>query len=218
MTSSRRSFLPVTLLFLAAAPACILGPDIVGETLTEAQLSAGAGSTTDAQDTNVSATTQIELTDGAALGYGQPCELGPPEAMIETGDPPDPDDPNLVQASVLSAINDCASDMCLFVYDNNLPPTCEVDADCGTPDAACWEGQCHLHAPYVFEHSRCTQACETAADCPDVEGCATGMSCVVVRMLGTYCCQPVCACNDQLDLAAAEMKATQCEAGFPGCT
>lgn len=215
MTATPRASLSLSLLLFTIAPACILGPD------TEDTLTLGPIGTTDAMggtDGNISATSTGTTIVPDALHYGDPCDLGPPLFYEETDSPPDADDEFHPQSSVLAPNDQCDGGICLFTYEDQLPADCDVDADCGTPDAVCSDDhKCVLSEAYVADNARCSHTCETAADCPDVPGCATGFSCGIVNLLGEFCCQPVCVCNDEISLGTLEHAAAQCAQGFPGC-
>ncbi|MBZ5714206.1 hypothetical protein [Nannocystis pusilla] len=223
MTASRPALLALSLLLVTTAPACVLTPELIGETLTEGGDSAATISasteltvTTLTGATDIGATTE-SIANPNPLLYGQPCELIA-EAWEETADPPDGDEVLQPQATALSSSERCASGMCLLTYDDPLPVDCETHADCGKPEAVCSDaGQCMLAPAYVADHTRCTQACETAADCPDIPGCQTGVSCAIASRLGENCCQPVCACNDHLSVSRSEELAAICAANPPGC-
>ncbi|MCY1053527.1 hypothetical protein [Nannocystis sp. SCPEA4] len=209
MTASRHPSLALFLVLVTVAPACVLTPELVGETLTE-----GGDSATTTSAGTAASVTITTATDSAGqpnpLLYGQPCELVA-EVWEETADPPDEDDVAQPMASALSVSEQCVSGMCLLIYDDYQLIDCETDADCGKPELICaGSGHCALAPEYVAEHTRCTQACETAADCPDIPGCQTGVSCVIVSRLGANCCRPVCACNDQLSVGRSEELAAIC--------
>jgi len=215
MTASPRSLFALALIL--ATPACLLTPDVIGETLTEGQQESHSTATDGSGPVTTSATTEVSDNPNP-LAYGQPCELGPPEAWEETSDPPDEDDIVQPQATVLSVSEQCVSGMCLLSYDDQVPIDCETDADCGDPELACADfDQCVLTPAYVAEHARCTQTCDSAADCPAIPGCETGVSCAIVSLLGQNCCQPVCVCNDRHSVGRSETLAAQCAQGFEGC-
>ncbi|MDC0674258.1 hypothetical protein [Nannocystis radixulma] len=213
MTASRPPCLALSLALITAAPACVLPPEIIGETLTHGDSVATSSAGTVAPDpspTDSPGDTTESSANPNPLLYGQPCELVA-EVWEETADPPDEDDAAQPMASALSVSEQCLSGMCLLTYDDYRLIDCETDADCGKPELICaGSGHCALAPEYVAEHTRCTKACETAADCPDIPGCQTDVSCVIVSRLGANCCRPVCACNDQLSVSRSEELAAIC--------
>lgn len=222
MTASRSPCLALSLILVTATPACVLTPEIIGETLTEGGdsvtvASVGSASTVTTGATDSPGNTTESPANPDPRLYGQPCELVA-EAWEETADPPDEDDAAQPMATALSVSEQCVSGMCLLTYDDYRLIDCETDADCGKPELICaGSGHCALAPEYVADHTRCTQACETAADCPDIPGCQTGVSCAIASLLGTHCCQPVCACNDQLSVSRGEELAAIC-AYDPECS
>ena len=144
---------------------------------------------------------------------GAPCNHGPARPS-ET----------LVVTFPALACNDL---VCVYA-DRKEPPVgpCERHADCNVPgDPAqpfrCDEGRCEVATQHVLDRSMCSQFCDADADCRNVdEGseCKSGFACVPPQDLGDYCCQKMCICMDELDLASARIRAEQCEAGtHEGC-
>ena len=106
----------------------------------------------------------------------------------------------------------CDDLLCVYADDVTVPQNpCSSDVDCnvtGRDTFACNEsGQCELSLDYVLDRSMCSRTCSTDADCandgennpvdPD-SNCATGFKCTVLVGAGEFCCQPLCACNDDL--------------------
>lgn len=119
----------------------------------------------------------------------------------------------------------CDQLMCLYANDEEPPAEpCETHADCnpvGGETFRCESGQCEVSATHVLERSMCTQHCEADADCsggdPDT-ACASGFACARIHSLGDFCCEKLCVCRDDLDLAATEQRDEACEAGnLQGC-
>ncbi len=116
---------------------------------------------------------------------------------------------------------------CLYAPEEAAPSEdCTDDEQCGgNGEFYCdlEEGRCALDPAFIEERSMCTQTCDTAADCVGVDGtaCESGFSCEPIASLGSLCCQPVCVCNDDLNVAAAEALRQGCEDGtiseMPGC-
>lgn len=106
-------------------------------------------------------------------------------------------------------------------FDEHAPlEDCTSDDMCGGSDGEFYcdleAGRCALTPSFIAARSMCTQTCETAADCVGVEGtpCESGFSCEPIASLGELCCQPVCVCNDDLDVIGAEELRYDCENGY----
>jgi hypothetical protein len=205
-----RSQSPCALLLAVAAvaPACVLSPEFVGATLTEAASNASAVSATTVVDegSSVGSTTVGEdvtttgtgsgagtTTEAPAAGaYGSFCEL----AGI-TYDP---------QRTVIVPQPDCDGGICLLVSDDG-PLACNFDLECAeeAEGSACGQnGLCDLPPAFLEANTRCTRTCEHDEDCPDLPGCTTGFRCATITFLGPLCCQKVCACKDHLHDAQAD--------------
>jgi len=82
------------------------------------------------------------------------------------------------------------------------------------------EDRCELNPNHVIARSMCTEECTEDADCVGEDGtaCQGGFACAPVAALGSLCCQKLCVCRDDLDVAAAELLALECAEGTaPGC-
>lgn len=187
-------------LLIIALTGCPLTPEVIGDTLTTTAGSGdgeslGAGTTTAGGD---GSTTVITGSTGAGEDltgattessgvYGSFCELA------------DLSPPLLSPVSAPQPL--CEGDICVLVAD---PPfACSGDDECveekgegSQCDAAGW---CTETDAFLQTNTRCTQACETIADCPAIPGCATGLTCAPGTMIGPLCCQKMCLCNDHLD-------------------
>ncbi|MCX4246676.1 hypothetical protein [Paraliomyxa miuraensis] len=137
---------------------------------------------------------------------GRPCNHGP--AFVPQG-----------QAITFPALA-CDDLLCVYAEDVDEPAgTCSSDADCNGPEAPskfhCEEGSCALDQAYVLQRSMCSQSCESDADCdggdPDTT-CHTGFACARIQSLGDHCCEKLCVCRDDLDLAAARQLEVECRA------
>ncbi|WP_434427804.1 hypothetical protein [Nannocystis pusilla] len=212
---------PPLLLLAFALAACPPPPDFVGETLpgrTTGDATAvpgpetGVSVTTVVQDpttttTGGSTTTSDETGTSAGTGapasaYGSFCEL--------VGAGPD------LQQTVIVPQPACDGGICLLVSDAG-PLACTLDAQCEEEAAGsvCADnGLCNLSPGFVEANARCTQLCETDQDCPAVPGCATGLRCTTITLIGPLCCQRVCACEDHLSGPQADDAEAIC-AGDP---
>lgn len=86
---------------------------------------------------------------------------------------------------------------------------------------------CRLSTRFVLEHSMCSKVCQDDDDCRDRPGhrvvaegtrCESGFQCVVLQALGDLCCEKLCVCGDELDLAGTSQLADACAAGTQqGC-
>ncbi len=122
-----------------------------------------------------------------------------------------------------------ACEQLLCVFGESLDPPvdpCESDADCaqlsGGKDAfVCASGRCVVGRQAVLERSMCSATCVSDSDCAEAaEGtrCAPGFACAPLMSLGEFCCEKVCVCRDDLDVARVEQLAADCAAqDVPGC-
>ncbi|MEM6996871.1 MAG: hypothetical protein AAF721_40590 [Myxococcota bacterium] len=144
---------------------------------------------------------------------GAPCNHGPAE----------PSEALTVTFPALS----CNELVCVY-SDKQEPPegSCEAHADCNEPGTTeapfrCEEGRCRLSPEHILQKSMCSEFCTEDADCADADPttkCATGFACLPPQDLGPYCCQPMCLCRDDLDLATALDRKAECDAGtHAGC-
>lgn len=128
------------------------------------------------------------------------------------------------QAVTFPALS-CDHLLCVYAEDVEPPAEgCEQDADCN-PDGGsamvCAGGRCELGQSHVLERSMCSERCEVDADCggadPD-SACNGGFACARIQGLGDHCCEKLCVCRDDLDVAAAADLERTCSAGTtPGC-
>lgn len=160
-----------------------------------------------------------ETTDGfpPMAGLGAPCDHD-----RAPGDVPD-------SRLLTFPTTDCPGAVCLYSDIAEAPADpCDDAADCNSADPGsarfeCDAGtdQCELSGDYVASRSFCSGFCESDADClSDGEtDCQTGFSCVPHSAIGAAACRPVCACNDDLDLASATDLRDECVDGTsPACT
>ncbi len=119
----------------------------------------------------------------------------------------------------------CEQLMCVYA-ESLAPPAdpCETAAQCndaGGDRFRCVSGRCELGMKHVLERSMCSQTCDEEADCQggdDDTSCRTGFTCAPLLELGDFCCEKVCVCRDDLDVAAAEDLAADCASGdAAGC-
>lgn len=172
------------------------------------------GDTTGSETTDASATADesgsITVTgEVPPQDIGLPCQLaGVPEShLLELGNA------------------DCGSGMCLYADTimADSQQTCTEDGECsgfGNGVICGASGLCELDPAHIAERSRCTDTCLDDTECVGADGttCAGGFACMPVTSLGSVCCQGVCVCRDELDVASAEMLAADCAAGLtPGC-
>jgi len=125
----------------------------------------------------------------------------------------------------------CDQLLCVYGDAQEAPDgACSDNEDCNPSPPydrfECLNSSCQLSRQYILERSMCSKKCGSDADCAnggagnrvvvDETECGTGFSCAIIQALGTFCCQPVCVCND--DLVPDNMLTQQCEAGTaPGC-
>lgn len=148
----------------------------------------------------------------ARTDVGRPCNHGP--GFV-------PDD----QAITFPAL---ACDHLLCVYAEDLEPSeepCVTSSDCNPPGTeeklVCEEGRCVADPTYVLSRSMCSERCEVDDDCqggdPDTT-CSRGFACARIQGLGDHCCEKLCVCKDDLDVAAAADLERTCTADTtPGC-
>ncbi len=113
----------------------------------------------------------------------------------------------------------CDHLLCVYAEDAEAPAeVCDQDADCnvGTDDKfRCQEGACVLDQTYVMNRSMCSLSCESDADCgggdPETS-CRSGFTCARIQGLGDHCCEKLCVCRDDLDVATAERLEAECSA------
>ena len=152
------------------------------------------------------------------LGFGcQTSDVGAPcnHGVIESPTTPTVTFPALA----------CDQLTCLYA-DNRDPPAepCESHADCdlgGTGRFRCEAGACTVASTYVLERSMCTQSCESDDDCAGGDpgtACETGFACARIQSLGPFCCEKLCVCRDDLDVAGAAQRDVECAAStLRGC-
>ncbi|WP_434418116.1 hypothetical protein [Nannocystis pusilla] len=183
--------IPRSLLFTVAlvVAGCPLTPEIIGETVTASDSGAGGSSTSattgDGQGVSTTTASGSTTTDLPSGAFGSACEL--------VGFPP------VINHSAITPQPACDSGICLLVVDKKYQ--CESDLDCETnvgDGVACDEGYCDVSPAVILEGARCTQTCETAADCPEIPGCTSGAICGSFMVTGELCCQKVCGCIDSL--------------------
>lgn len=191
-------------LLLAAsslASACVLTPEVIGETLTNTD--AGTGETDVAGASDSVGTTSAGPGSGA---YGSPCAL--------VGAPKD------LQITAISPQPACDAGICLLV-DDHAPWVCEVDASCEVdegPGSVCGDnGLCNLTPSFVEDNARCTETCELDTDCPQIPGCVEGVACATITNIGALCCAKVCACKDYLNPTQAATAEANCIADPDFC-
>lgn len=180
------------------APACVLTPEVIGDTLTGASTG----------ETGVGATDGVGTTSaGPESGaYGSPCAL--------VGAPKD------LQITAISLQPACDAGICLLVNDRG-PWVCEEDASCAVdegPGSVCGEnGFCNMTPSFVEENTRCTATCEVDTDCPELPGCVAGPACATITNIGELCCAKVCACQDHLNPAQTATAEANCVADPEFC-
>lgn len=121
-----------------------------------------------------------------------------------------------------------ACDELLCVYGERVVEpagVCTSDSDCEVPGSTgvfeCVEQACRVRNEHVLERSMCSQYCGDDNDCADAVSdttCKTGFACAPLMSLGEQCCQKVCVCRDNLDVATTDTLAQACAEGTaPGC-
>lgn len=212
MHSNTHAFLRPLLLVVALTPACVLTPDLIGETLTglaggdHDDHTTAYGETGTTGDEHGASETSL---DPAPDSYGAACELA--------GVGPD------IQRTEVVPQPACDGGICLLVSDD-APLACEPgdDASCELaegPGSVCGaNGLCGLTPAFVEANARCTETCEVDTDCPPIPGCMTGTTCTTVTLIGELCCQKVCACNDHIFPAQVEDMQATCDADPELCS
>lgn len=182
-----------------ADPACLLDPEIVGETLTG---DAATGLATVTDSGQGASETSAGPVEGA---YGSFCEhVGVESAIVRTE---------------ISAQPLCDGGVCLVVNDDG-PLACDDDPECadvGAGSICSDNGLCTLSTAFIEANQRCTQTCEADGDCPAIAGCETGVRCATITLIGELCCQRVCACNDRLYAAQESSARALCDADPDPC-
>jgi hypothetical protein len=120
-----------------------------------------------------------------------------------------------------------ACDQLVCVYaDDDEPPVdpCESHADCnpgGGDRFRCDGGECLVSSTYVLDRSMCSLHCEADADCAGGDpgtACESGFACARIQSVGAFCCEKLCVCKDDLDVAAAAERDELCASGdMTGC-
>lgn len=114
----------------------------------------------------------------------------------------------------------CDHLLCVYAEDVEAPAQeCSQDADCnassGDTQFRCAQGECVLDQEYVMTRSMCSQSCESDLDCqggdPD-SACSSGFVCARIQGLGDHCCEKLCVCQDDLDVATAQQLEAECSA------
>ena len=199
--------IPMTKHFLAFGVVMLLGCDSPKSSLGE--LPGSTGSSEGGGSETAEATSSISVSGaGPSDDVGAPCELGgvPESRLLELDN------------------SDCSSGLCLYVDTvmADAQQSCSESSDCSGfgSGVICVDGQCQLDPAHVAEASMCTAECSDDAECVGSDGtaCESGFACVPVTSLGSTCCQKLCACRVQLDVAAAAELAAACADGTQeGC-
>lgn len=114
----------------------------------------------------------------------------------------------------------CDQLLCVYAEDTEPPQEgCESNEECGSAGGddrfVCVEGHCELDQRHVMARSMCSQQCDADADCesgdPD-SACSSGFACARIQGLGDHCCEKLCVCRDDLDVAAAAALERECSA------
>jgi hypothetical protein len=181
----------------------------------------------------------LRLLPAALLAFLS-CAKGDVGAPCNHGDT-EPPESKLVTFPALS----CNELLCVYADVSEAPPDpCTVGQDgnnqcneanlgldrfqCVADNPGDTSGNCELKIEYVLERSMCSKKCSTDADCKDggvgkkvvVENtkCQEGFSCARIQTLGKFCCEKLCVCNDDLDLATANAIQAECAGGTQeGC-
>ena len=120
----------------------------------------------------------------------------------------------------------CDQLVCVYADDDEPPEDpCETHADCnpvGSGDRfRCESGACVVASTWVLGRSMCSQTCESDADCAGGDpatACESGFACARIQSVGEFCCEKLCVCRDDLDVAGAAMRDELCESGeMTGC-
>lgn len=119
----------------------------------------------------------------------------------------------------------CDQLLCVYAEDDEPPQDpCEAHAECN-PDGGdrfrCEQGSCVLASTRVLERSMCSQTCESDVDCAGGAAntaCESGFACARIQSFGELCCEKLCVCRDDLDVAGIAQRDEQCENGtLMGC-
>ena len=83
------------------------------------------------------------------------------------------------------------------------------------------DGKCVLSMDYVLERSMCSKKCSSDEDCRDAgptkralaaeTTCGGKFKCARIQSLGTFCCDKLCVCED--DLGVSSELDEECESG-----
>jgi len=111
----------------------------------------------------------------------------------------------------------CDQLLCVYAEDAEAPAgACTTHTECNLDGEAkfrCEQGACVLDQTYVMERSMCSQTCEDDTDCqggdPD-SSCRSGFVCARIQGLGDHCCEKLCVCQDDLDVATAAQLEQEC--------
>ncbi|HWB75119.1 MAG TPA: hypothetical protein VG755_09185 [Nannocystaceae bacterium] len=157
---------------------------------------------------------------------GAPCNHGqvePPESKLVTFPALSCNELLCIYADVAEAPDDSCTDSSVC----NASDPGKNRFECVIP-AGDNSGTCKLKIEYVLERSMCSKKCSTNADCKDggptkkvvVENtkCASGFTCAKIQTLGQFCCESLCVCNDDLDVATESDIRMACESSTQeGC-
>lgn len=215
-----RAFINKTWLLAALlAAGCPLPPEVIGETLTtlgggDSDESVGATTTTGASTTDIAGNTGATVGDdvtGATTewqggAYGAYCELiDPPHPLLSPVPSPQPL---------------CDGDICVLVKE--APTTCFTDAECveykGVGSECDADDFCTETPAFLAENTRCTQTCDTVADCPPIPGCTSGVTCAPGTLIGPLCCTKMCLCNDYLYIPGVMSNLVACNNDSSFCS
>jgi hypothetical protein len=178
--------------------------------------------------TLATATMLVALLSCAKGDVGAPCNHGdtePPASKLVTFPALSCDELLCVYADVSEAPED-ACEAGDHAACNEAQP--EVDRFQCVTEPGESSGECQLKIEYVLERSMCSKKCSSDSDCKDggvgnkvvVENtnCQLGFKCARIQTLGKFCCEKLCVCEDDLDLATAEMIQEECFNGTQeGC-
>ncbi|MCA9711480.1 MAG: hypothetical protein KDK70_36920 [Myxococcales bacterium] len=145
------------------------------------------------------------LTACPKSDVGRPCNHGP--GFIPQS-----------QAITFPALT-CDQLLCVYAEDVEAPAEpCSADAECngaGEAQFRCEQGACVLDQEYVMSRSMCSQSCESDDECQggaEDTACSRGFVCARIQGLGDHCCEKLCVCADDLDVATASRLETECSA------
>lgn len=151
---------------------------------------------------------------GAALMLATGCRKGDVGAPCNHGQV-DPPESRLVTFPALA----CNDLLCVYADEDEAPAepcaddlACDAAGDgkfeCVRAEPADPTGTCRLRVDYVLERSMCSKKCSSDADCRDggigdkvvVDDttCQRGFRCARIQTLGTFCCEKLCVCEDDL--------------------